>query len=469
MKKGKWILFFLLLLFHIGNVFAEPGRSVFPTHTGVEEINKDQTLEDVEYSSSTGGENVFLISSSTSTFKNITVEKTGDSSGEEADFYGTNAAIFVYEDATLNFKGGSVTTNGNYANGIFSYGSGTINVENVAIKTTSDHSGGIMVTGGGNLTGVNLIVETSGNSSAAIRSDRGGGVMEIEGGSYRTSGVGSPAIYSTADITVRNANLISEASEGIVVEGANHVSLDGVTLTDTNTTLNGKSETYKNIFLYQSMSGDASVGTSSFEARNSIITTNAGDTFYITNTSSDITLEKNEIHNTNGNFLRIEAAAWGDNGTNGGDVVLNLSNQKIRGDILVDQLSTLVMNMEKSSEYIGVINGNHDAKEIHLSLSAGSKIVLMGDSYLDEFDNEDETNQNVYLNGYHLYVDGAEVSGNPGAYEETKEDTEEKSQEEETPSKNNTFIVVSSIVVAILGVVIFIVRNIQEKKERGIR
>ena len=94
--------------------------------------------------------------------------------------------------------------------------------------------------------------------------------------------------------------------EGIVIEGKNSVSLENSTLIDTNSELNGKSTTYKNIFLYQSISGDASDGVSNFTASNSTITTNKGDTFYITNTSAIINLVNNKITNNDstGSFLR---------------------------------------------------------------------------------------------------------------------------------------------------------------------
>ncbi len=39
------------------------------------------------------------------------------------------------------------------------------------------------------------------------------------------------------------------------------------TLIDSNTKLNGQSTTYKNIFLYQSMSGDAADGSATFTAK----------------------------------------------------------------------------------------------------------------------------------------------------------------------------------------------------------
>ena len=40
-----------------------------------------------------------------------------------------------------------------------------------------------------------LNVETKGESSAAIRSDRGGGTMVVDGGTYTSNGVGSPAVW----------------------------------------------------------------------------------------------------------------------------------------------------------------------------------------------------------------------------------------------------------------------------------
>ena len=78
-----------------------------------------------------------------------------------------------------------------------------------------------MTTGGATLNAENVNVSTSGNSSAAIRSDRGGGTMQVTGGTYQTAGVGSPAIYSTADITVTDATLHASASEAVVIEGGN--------------------------------------------------------------------------------------------------------------------------------------------------------------------------------------------------------------------------------------------------------
>ena len=248
---------------------GEPGGASMPqgtsstakvTHSGKVEFTEDATASAKSYMSDTGGESAILVSSGTVNLLDVTVTKSGGESSEDSDFYGTNAAVIAINDATINITSGKVETNAAHANAVFAYGEGTINIQDARITTLGDNSGGIMVTGGGTLNAYNLAVETSGRSAAAIRSDRGGGTMKVTGGTYLTSGVGSPVVYSTANVTVADATMTATASEGVVIEGKNSVTLSNVLLTDTNDKLNGNSETYKNIFIYQSMSGDADEG-----------------------------------------------------------------------------------------------------------------------------------------------------------------------------------------------------------------
>ena len=156
------------------------------------------------------------------------------------------------------------------------------------------------------------------------------------------------------------------------------------------------------------MSGDADTGTAEFSSKNSTIITNKGDSIYVTNTKTSITLENNEFINNDseGNFLRIQKDSWGNSGSNGGDVTLKLINQKIQGNIVVDSISTLDMNLTNKSSYEGVINNSNSAKNIKITLDKSSKLILTGDSYISELDDEDETYSNIILNGYKLYIGG---------------------------------------------------------------
>ncbi len=393
--------------------------------SGATEITSATTQSNQVYTSTTSDENALLINTSSAvTIENPTVTKSGGPSGHAGDeysFYGINSGIMVKGGGTTTITGGTITTSATGANGVFSYGNSTssgdgttVKIYDTSITTTGSGSGGIMTTYQGKTYAYDLTVNTSGGSSAAIRTDRGGGTVVVDGGTYVATGSGSPAIYSTADVTVSNATLKSGVAEGIVVEGRNSVTIDNCTVYASNTTHNSSnSSTYKGIFLYQSQSGDAASGTSSFSATDSGIENVKGDVFFVTNNTATIDLENTEIINddSTGAFLRIEAAGWGTSGSNGGDVTLTGTNQDITGDIYVDDISTLIMSLSSGSNYSGAINADNTAESISLTLDSTSTITLTADSYISSLSNTGVTNNsNINLNGYTLYVGSTAIT-----------------------------------------------------------
>ena len=371
----------------------------------------DITINDT-IENSTGGEHAITADGESASYSNTKVVKTGDSSqNDEADFYGDNAAIFATDGATLDLSEMVIKTDGTHTNAVFSYGEGTtVNISNSYIETSGNCSGGLMTTGGGTMNATNLTINTSGRSSAAIRSDRGGGTVNVDGGSYTTSGTGSPVIYSTADITVSNAELTSTASQGVVVEGKNSVTLNNVNLTaDNNTKNSDKSDWYQAVMIYQSMSGDAAQGTSSFTMNGGTLTNENGDIFFVNNTATDIYLTNATIINndTDGYFLRAAAAGWGSEGSNGGQVSLYAKQQTINGDMLVDDVSHLNLYLSDSSVFNGAINSDGQAGEVYVELKDGAKWTLTGDSYITSLTCDADS---IDLNGHKLYVNGEEYT-----------------------------------------------------------
>jgi hypothetical protein len=435
------------------------------SNTGAAELIESTTLSNQSYSSATPSQNALLVSEATIELINPTINKTGDDNGESADFYGTNAAVFVYNNATLDITEGNIVTDGAHANAVFAYGSGTINITDTRITTKSNNSGGIMVTGGGTLNATNLTVETSGNSSAPIRSDRGGGTMKIKGGSYTSNGVGSPAIYSTAKINVDSATLTSTASEGIVIEGSNSVTIKSSTVTDTNNQLNGNSETYKNIFIYQSMSGDAETGTGTFDANNSTFVTNQGDHFFITNTTAVINLTNNRFTNNDstGVFLRAESAKWGTAGSNGGKVTLNAMSQEIIGDLVIDSTSSLKLKLVESY-FKGAIKNSGTT---NLALDSNSIVVLTDDSYVTSLANSATNNTNIYANGHKLYVAGSEVSINQGTAPESFLNENTAQDASNSAANISTPVLIGSIVGGVLVIAVIVALIIKRKHRRA--
>ena len=358
------------------------------------------------------GEHAITVDGKTESYSNTLVNKTGEADGDEADFYGENSAVFATNGGTLDLSNMVVKTNGTHANAVFTYGEGTtVNISDSYIETSGNCSGGLMTTGGGTTNASNLTITTSGNSSAAIRSDRGGGTMNVTGGSYTTGGVGSPVIYSTADVTVNDAELVSNTSQGVVVEGKNSVTLNNSNLTADNNKKNGShSDYYQAVMIYQSMSGDAATGLSSFTMNGGTLTNKNGDIFFITNTATEINLKGAQITNndSSGVFLRAAAAGWGKDGSNGGQVTLNADGQTITGDMIVDSVSNLNLYLKGNSSYTGAVNSSGQQGGVYVEIESGSTWTLTGDSYITSLTCAEGA---VNLNGHSLYVNGVKYTG----------------------------------------------------------
>ena len=339
------------------------------------------------------------------TISGVLVEKTGGeaSSADAASFRGVNSAIRVYDQATLTISDSVITSTASNATGVFAYDGGTIYISESTVNVTGGGAGGIQVAGGGTLYGTKLTVTSA--SKAAIRSDRGGGTMVIDGGSYTSTGKnGCPAIYSTADITVRNATCSSTQSRAVIIEGKNTVTLENVVI-DGNDQLTKEGSVRANVLLYQSASGDASVGTSAFTMTGGEMTCNSGAMFYCTNTDSVINLSGAALNlSEDGSLLIVSAGRWGKDGKNGGDCVLNAEDQILTGTVTVDEISSLEMNL-KDSSFTGSVSGEGT---VTVALDSNSTWSLTADSYVSGFSGDPG---DVISNGYTLYVNGTALEG----------------------------------------------------------
>ena len=387
-------------------------------------ISDDSAFTGTSYTSTGDDENALRIDGATVTLDSITADKSAGSSSnaENGDFYGVNAAILALNGATVTIKNSTITSSAQNGNGIFSYGSGTtVNVSDTTITTTADNSGGIQTTGGGTTNASNLTVTTSGNSSAAIRSDRGGGTVNVDGGTYTSNGYNSPAVYSTASISVKNANLTANNSEALVIEGKNSISLENCDVSGNMSSTKGSSsdENVHNIMIYQSMSGDAAVGTSEFSMNGGSIKSNNGDMFYITNTSCTVSLSNVSITNAdNAYFMNIcgnsASHGWGTAGSNGAQVTFTAENQVFNGDIIVDTISTLNMTLKSGTDFSGSVNivsnaagGTQVENNAVITVEAGAVWTLTGNCTVSSL----TINGTVNFNGYTVTLADGTVLG----------------------------------------------------------
>ena len=384
-------------------------------------VTEKGVLEDQVFGSTGNDENALRITGASVTLKNVEIMKEEGtySSTESGDFYGKNAALLATGGARVTIEDSSVHSAAPNGNGLFSYGKGTmISAKNVTITTEGSHSGGLQPTGGALTEAENVTVSTAGNSSAAIRSDRGGGTVLVKGGTFRTEGYGSPAIYSTADISIEGADLSASRSEGAVIEGKNSIALKNCRMEGNmaDTRLMGKElikeENVHTVMIYQSMSGDAEEGTSAFSMEGGSLLSHKGDVFYVTNTDCTIQLDNVKIQNEDpaGALLRVSgnsgSRGWGKAGANGGRARFTVQNQQMEGNILLDSISRLSMTLGKNSRWDGALlqetndQGHDKDAGADLTIEKGATWTRTADSTVHTLRSEGK----IVTNGHTLTV-----------------------------------------------------------------
>lgn len=378
------------------------GAQSAPTsYSSVKEFTSDTEESGQSYTSEGTDESAVLVSNGANvTLKDFTVNRTSEDSkgGDSSSFYGVGASILV-TDGTVDLKGGTITSDADGAAGAFAYDKGTVNISDTAITTTGNTAGGIHAAGGGTVNAENLTVHTSGESSAAIRSDRGGGTMRVKGGSYTSSGTGSPAVYCTADIEVEDAKLTAENSEAVCIEGLNSLSLTNCDLSG-HIQENEQNDCDWTVILYQSMSGDSEVGNAVLNMTGGSLTSENGGLFYTTNTESTFYLNNVNITPSSNNefFLKCAGNAnkrgWGQSGANGADCSFTAENQKMEGDVVWDSISNLKFKMTEGSILTGGFiqdescAGNGGSGTADLSIDATSTWIVTKDSQLSSLTNK---------------------------------------------------------------------------------
>lgn len=370
------------------------------SYDAANEYSSDETVSDTTLESTGTDENAALVSNGAEvTFSNDAISRTSSDSqgGDNSSFYGVGAAVLA-TDGTAYVKGSTVTTDSKGGAGLFAYGDGTVYAADTDITTQQDTSGGIHAAGGGKLYAWDLNVETNGESSAAIRSDRGGGTMVVDGGTYTSNGVGSPAVYCTADIAVNNAELTANGSEAVCIEGLNSLRLYNSNLTG-NMSDDDQNDTTWTVILYQSMSGDSEVGNSTFQMDGGTITSKNGGLFYTTNTECTITLKDVDITYNDDNEFFLQCTGnnnqrgWGQSGANGSDCNFTADSQDMKGNVIWDSISDLDFYMTNGSTLEGAfVNdesnaGNGGDGYCNVVIDKDSTWTVTGDSIITSLSN----------------------------------------------------------------------------------
>ncbi len=372
------------------------GSSEPDSYDAVLEITEDTDLDGVAMESVNGDENIIhVFDGATAKISNSSFVNGGTGGGgDSASFYGVGATLFV-SDGEMYVENVDIDSTVSGGAGVFAYKDGVAYVSNADISTTQGSAGGLHVAGGGTLYAWDCNVETqAGMAAAAIRSDRGGGLMVIDGGRYVTNG-GTGAVYVTADISIHDAYLYTGGSEAVAIEGKNTIRLFDCELEGDMIANSINDNKVWNIIVYQSMSGDADVGTSHFEMVGGELTTHAGPILYNTNTSSYITFKDVDITRNEDTtyFLQVtgnsSSRTWGRAGANGANCIFTAVEQVMPGDVVYDTISNLDFYMLEGSSLEGAMNcddsfngGNSGDGIANVYIDADSVWTVTGDSVI---------------------------------------------------------------------------------------
>jgi hypothetical protein len=240
---------------------------------------------------------------------------------------------------------------------------------------------------GGSVTGSNTEINTQGAHSAALATDRyednDPPAITADNVTATTAGDGSPGIYCTGTFNISNSNTVATGAEAAAIEG-----LNSITLVDSDITGNKK----WGVFMYQSMSGDSSIGVSTFDMTGGSLTNNSsGPVFMVLNTEAIINLQDVDITTSGDVLIRATDASAGDEnvntdwGTSGGAITFTATDQVLKGTVSINALSSVDMTLLGTTTLSGAVEVE-DGGAASITLADSAVWTAAGESTVTSLD-----------------------------------------------------------------------------------
>lgn len=337
---------------------------------------------------------------------------------EGSEIYGLNAAFLAKEESIISLTNSQITTKVEYASAFFATGNNTqATLENVKLTTSGNHSNALIASEAAEITAEKVTINTSGSNANATKTVDTNSFVSITDSSLKTEGEEASLFYSKGKIEATNITGESASSLGII-ENRNSLAITSSELT-TYITGETQKEEYQAAFLLYSKESQTASNTftnAKLDIIDSSITIHADSPwyknaplFYLTNTTANINITNTKL-NYGSNILMNLASneEYGDEGNNGADVTFTATDQKLAGEIIVDENSKIRLNLNKST-YEGKINTDNLSTNVDVTFDYNSQWNLTGDSYINTLTitKTDYLKKNVkkYIksNGYNVY------------------------------------------------------------------
>lgn len=382
------------------------------------EIEEDKENKDLKEESNNNDTSVIQVSNgATYTATNLELSKISGTSTdiESSMYYGLNSAFIVKDNSNVILNNSSITTKSDYSTAFFATGmSTTATLTNVSLSTENKNSNGLSISESSSINASKVNIITKGEQSAALKTITNNSEIIIDDSTLITEGSNSPIFEIKGKVEATNILATSTNSNIAVLENSSSLSIIESELTTASYNIDEKLSSV--FFLYKSNSKTASndSGSSDLTIKDSKITINKDSNvyktapiFYITNTSSVINITNTDIDYGSNTLIKVSKnEKYGDNEDNGGEVNFTATDQRLKGNIVVDEISSIRFNLNNSS-YKGQINGNNESKNVHVTLDKKAEWTLTGDSYLNTLTIQngriDRLARYIKSNGYNIY------------------------------------------------------------------
>lgn len=344
---------------------------------------------------------------------NLTKESGETTDKESSIYYGLNSAVIVKDGSSMELIDSDITTNVSYSSAFFLTGlNGTAKLDNINISTNKEYSSGLVSSDYGSITALDLDITTKGDNSTSLKSITSNSEINIEDSYLYTEGLYSPLIYSSGKINLTNTDGTALNSNIATIEGSNSITITDSKLTTEHITNN---DNPAGIYIYneQSKSISADYTNATFTSTSSRLTIKETynyesiPMFYVTNIKATINITDTELDYSNNILLKVVGNdTYGDIGNNGGEVTFTATDQELKGNIEIDDISKVRFNLN-NSHYEGQINGNDSSKAVDITFDKTSTWTLTGDSYINTLTIQNgkisRLSRSIKSNGYDIY------------------------------------------------------------------
>ena len=317
---------------------------------------------------------------------------------------GVNSAILADAGSKVRVETCTVTSHAPQADAIMASGEGTkIIITEGSVTTNRAGSVAVGAIHGADITSTKTHITTIDHQSAGFYTLDGGKITVTEA-MGECGGQASPMFHSSGLI---------EGSKCRVSSGKWTIgNVENGQLLLSNSEL--KAGGISGFLLYSTKSSDVQ---SMLDLTKNSITVSEGPVFLVTNNqNASITLKGNKISCKSRQLLEVRADEWGVKGSNGGHATLWVNKQSLSGDVFVDSISYLDVNLNKGGKLNGQINGvENRCAQVHVKLASGSSWTSKGDSYITsiKFDQPLEKGLKQLKGKHTIYYDPADPANAP--------------------------------------------------------